>query len=122
MNTLILKKENLKETKELTKLRNPFKLLWDSYIKYAAANNSENIYWYMKAIIIIPCGVMVPTTTLMYLSTPNFVWFICVSMILFFANVIVHTAELKSTIYIPLYHFSIAIMTLIPSITYLLNL
>jgi len=53
--------------------------------------------------------------------TPNYVWFVGVTIMLFYANVIAHIAQTKSRFYIPLYHATIATMILIPLITFLIK-
>lgn len=94
----------------------------DSYLGYAERQENRKVFWYLKAVMVIPCVVMVPSIFLMAMITQNFIWFVAVSMILFFANVVVHIADANSKIYIPLYHISIAISFLIPLMAYLLAL
>lgn len=96
--------------------------LWDRYMTYAKSKEEERIYWYMKVIIAIPCVVMVPAIFLMAMATPNYIWFVGLSIILFFGNVISFIAEVKSTTFVPLFHITAFILFLIPIITSLINL
>ncbi len=121
MNTIQLKQKHFKGAHRFTLGTIPKSLL-KKYMDYVASKDGENMYWYLKVLIMIPCAMMVPSITAMYLLVPNFIWFIVITMLLFFLNMGVHIAQLKSTIFIPLYHATILIMTLIPFITYLLNL
>ena len=92
-----------------------------SYIHWADKNSNEKVFWFLKAIIVIPNVIMVPTISLMYFSTPHFVWYIGVTMLLFFGNILVHLAEAPSRIYIPTYHLSIAFMVITSLIFYLVK-
>jgi len=101
------------------KFSNP---LWERYMAYVEKRANEKILSYLKVIMVIPCVVMIPAIFLMAMLTTNYIWFVGVCMILFFANVLVHIAETKSTFYLPLYHASIAIMILLPILKYLFAL
>jgi len=92
------------------------------YLEFALQQKGQEVYWYLKAIIIIPCVIMVPMIILMQISTPDYIWFVGLSMILFFTNVIVHIAQLSSSIYVPVYHLSVLIMILIPVLNFFLQL
>jgi len=119
----ILTKDFIKNRHSVTtpkaKLSNP---IWNRYMTFAEKQEKEKVVWYLKGIIIIPCAIMVPSIYIMAMLTTNYVWFIGLTMVLFFANVIAHIGETKSTFYVPLYHASIAIMILIPLIKFLLTL
>ena len=91
------------------------------YREYTARNNQERVLWYMKVILAIPCVFMVLSIIAMSMVTPNYVWFVGLNILLFFANVIAHVGQAKSTFYIPLYHATISLMILIPLIAYLLS-
>jgi len=95
--------------------------LWDRYIAYVVSKEKDKIFWYMKVIIAFPCVYMVGSILAMSYATTNFVWFIGLAMLLFFSNVIVHIAELKSRIFIPIYHLSILLLIIIPLITFLIK-
>jgi len=103
------------------KLQNKFSFL-ETYLSYAEGQSKEKIVWYLKAILVIPCAIMVPAIILMAMATSSYIWFVAVCMLLFFANVVVHIAEAKSRYFVPLYHGTIALMILIPLVTYLINL
>ncbi len=92
--------------------------LTDVYMDYIKNRKNDRIFWYMSAIIYIPCLFMVVSTFAMAAITPNYIWFIGLTMLMFFANVVAHIAETKNTFYIPLYHATIVLMTIIPIITY----
>jgi len=91
------------------------------YLEYAKAQESERMLWYMKSIMVIPCAIMVPSIFLMAMATSSYVWFVGLCVILFFANLVVHIAEFSGRIFVPVYQFSIAVMFLIPVITYLVK-
>lgn len=112
-----LKKEQL----EGSVPSNPFKALYTQYLAYAKRQEKISMVWYMQVIMVIPCVIMVPTIILMSMATANYIWFVGLTILLFFANVIAFIAGTKSTTYVPLYHASILIMILIPIITNLLN-
>ncbi len=76
----------------------------------------------MKVIMVFPCVIMVPMIFVMAMATPNYVWFVALTILLFYANVVAHIAGAKSTLYVPLYYVSMSIMILIPIFTYLINL
>jgi len=88
------------------------------YMDYIANRENDRIFWYMSAIIYIPCLFMVVSTFAMAMITPNYIWFIGLTMMMFFANVVAHIAETKNTFYIPLYHATIFAMMIIPIITF----
>lgn len=110
---------NKRDTTSIKK-RNEIKSIWARYIAYAASRKNERVLWFLKSIMIIPCVVMIPAIYLMAMATPNYIWFIGLTIILFYTNVVAHIADLKNTVYIPLYHITIAIMVLIPIIAYLI--
>jgi len=95
--------------------------LWERYIAYAASKNDERVLWYMKAVMVIPCVIMVPTIIAMSMVTENYLWFIGLTIILFYSNITAHIGGAKNTLYIPMYHASIAIMVLLPIIVYLFS-
>lgn len=107
-----------KSNRQETKVR---KALWTKYLDYAESKSNEGILWYLKVIIAIPCVFMVLSIMAMSMITPNFIWFIGVSMALFFANVIAHIGGATSRVFIPLYHATVLLFVAIPFITYLIN-
>ncbi len=111
------------QTKVKSQAKNQAKpSLIDRYIAMTKRAEDESIVWYLKTIIAIPCVFMVLSIFAMAMVTPNYIWFVAVAILLFYANVIVHIAGAKSTVFVPLYHTSIAIMAIIPAVTYLLSL
>ncbi len=101
---------------------NPLTSLLNSYKAYAERQVERSMLWYLQVIIVIPCVVMVISIFLMAMATDNYIWFVGLSMLLFFTNVIAFIAEAESTFYVPLYHATILILMLIPIITNLLQL
>jgi len=65
---------------------------------------------------------MVPSIIAMHLNSSNYEWYIGLTMIIFFSNLIAYISEQKNTITIALYYFSIAVMIIIPTIFYLIKL
>jgi len=96
--------------------------LLERYLAMTKRAEDESIFWYFKTIIAIPCVFMVLSIFAMAMITPNYIWFVAVAILLFYTNVIVHIAGMKSTVFVPLYHASIAIMAIIPAVTYLLHI
>lgn len=119
----VITKEFLKKKQTSANLNHmPSMPFWDSYLAFAERQSNLKVVWFLKVIMVIPCVLMVPTIFLMAMITPNYLWFVGVTMVIFFANVITHIGEAKSTVYVPLYHLSILIMLILPLIIYLLNL
>jgi len=94
----------------------------DRYIALTERASKEAMVWYLKTIIAIPCVFMVLSIFAMAMITPNYIWFVALTILLFYANVIVHIAGAKSKVFVPLYHVSIAIMMIIPTITYFISI
>ncbi len=97
------------------------KSLWVSYLEYAASKDEEYVLSYLKVIMVIPTLTMVIPIIAMSMLTPNYIWFVALAMLLFFANVIAHIAQTKSIVHIPLYHATNLVLFLIPVLTYLLT-
>ena len=91
------------------------------YIAYTAREQKNSFYWYILSILVFPCVVMVPTIFAMGMVTTSYVWFISLSVLLFYSNMIAHIGDAKSTFFVPLYHINVAIMMLIPFVTYLIG-
>jgi len=94
----------------------------ERYQRFAKQQESLKVYWYMKAIIVIPCCIMVPSIIVMHSLLPSIEWFIGLSMIIFFSNLLVHISEQKTSLTIAVYYASIAVLLIIPLITYLISL
>ncbi len=114
---LLLKRKQVERTEQSSRVN-----LRERYMAYAKRQEKMNIVWYLKVVIFIPCVIMVPSIFLMAMATDLYIWFVGLSILLFFTNVIAYIAETKSTFYVPLYHLTILIMILIPLILNLLNL
>jgi len=97
------------------------KSLWTKYLEYADSKANESVLWYMKVILAIPCIFMVFSIFAMAMLTPNYVWFVGLCIMLFYGNIMAHIANTKSRFFIPLYHATILIMILIPTITYFIK-
>lgn len=115
---LIATRHNVKRASRKENSRNS---LFDKYMSYVSSEKQEQVYWFLKAIIILPCVIMVPAIMAMHAAIENHVPFVGVCMVLFFLNVIVHIAEVKSKYYISIYHVSILIMILAPLFAFLIN-
>lgn len=92
------------------------------YWAYAEKAQEENVFWFLKTIMVIPCVVMIPAIFAMAMITPHYVWFVGLTVLLFFANVIAHIGGAKGNLFVPLYHATIGILFLIPLVTYLITL
>jgi len=108
-----------KKKAQIKSVRKPS--LLNRYLAYAAGESKNYMLWYLKSILIYPTVIMTSTIFVMGMVTPNFVWFIGLSVLLFYVNVIAHIGGAKSNLYVPLYHATTAIMILIPLITYLIG-
>jgi len=106
------------KTKKTTNTRDS---LWTRYIAYTDSKSNEGVVSFLKVILIIPCVFMVLSIMAMAEITPNYIWFVGVSMVLFFINVIAHIGETKSRFYIPLYHATLLLFILIPTIAYFVS-
>jgi len=113
----IVDKRVVPQGKKTTTVKNK-PTIWKRYLAYAERQDEEKILWYMKVIMFIPCVVMVISIIAMAMVTSNYIWFVGLNMILFFTNVVVHISQIKSTTFVPLYHFTIALLTVVPIITY----
>jgi len=113
---------SISKAKNLAKQKTKKVSLIDRYVAYTKGEQKHSFYWYILSILIFPCIVMVPTIFVMEMVTANYVWFISLSVILFYSNMIAHIGGAKSTFFVPLYHATVAIMVLIPFITYLITL
>lgn len=98
------------------------KSFWTKYLEYADSKADVGVLWYLKVILAIPCVFMVFSIFAMAMLTPNYVWFVGLTIMLFYANVMAHIANTKSRFFIPLYHATILILILTPAITYLFTL
>ncbi len=96
--------------------------LWSKYMSYAESKDEDRIFWYMNVVITIPCVFMVGSIVAMSYLTPDFIWFVALGMLMFFTNVILHISEAKAKLFVPVYQATIAIMTIIPFLTYLMTL
>lgn len=94
--------------------------LLDRYIAYTSKEEANRIYWFMKTIIFMPSVYTVISVFALASMTDNFVWLIALSMVLFFVNVMVHTAEKSGLVFISTYYLSIFILILVPLMTYFL--
>ncbi|MFK7980496.1 MAG: hypothetical protein AB8G86_10970 [Saprospiraceae bacterium] len=91
------------------------------YIAYTEKQQAHSVYWYMLTIMIFTCGVMIPSIFVMGKITDNYVWFMSLSVLLFYANVMAHIGETKSTFFVPLYHLTTLFMIAVPVITYFMQ-
>lgn len=92
------------------------------YVNYAEKQEEHRFLWYMLSVLFFSCGIMIPTIFLMGIVSDNPVWFISLSVLLFYANIIVHIAEYKSTVFVPVFHLTTAFMVLTPMITLIYKL
>lgn len=123
---MVAKKEYLRNVKEFkfensAKTLIPSQNLWSKYLNFIQNKEDERVIWYMKLIIAFPCVVMVISIYLMAMLTPNYIWFVVLNMALFFLNIILHIAETKSKVFIPVFHLSISIICFILVSTYFLS-
>ncbi|GAA5225074.1 hypothetical protein GCM10025777_57050 [Membranihabitans marinus] len=87
---------------------------------YVDGQPTDRVYWLVKAIIVIPCVYMTLSLLLMHIMAVPILWFVALSMILFFTNITLHVAGLKSRYYIIAFHATTLLFILIPLLTFLL--
>jgi len=112
--------KNILNKKTATKPRINFNLL-SRYIAFAEREEKMRIVWYFKTLLILTCGIMIPTVIAMAAVTTNYLWFVGLSILLFYANMLLHVSGAKSRFFVPFYHTTIALMVLIPLVTYLIG-
>ncbi len=95
--------------------------LFTRYLSYVDSQEDQYIFWFMAAILAIPCVFMTLSIIVMYLYSGVLEYYIGFAMILFFANVLVHLAGMKARVYLPTFHITSLLMVLIPAITYLIS-
>jgi len=123
MNTSILKPKSVANKPLKTTFSiGIVKSVIDGYLDYCLAQGKEKVYWYMKAIIIIPCVIMVPSISAIYATGVPHEYYAGLCMFLFFANILAHVAQASSRLYIPLYHLTVVLMIAIPAVTYLISI
>ncbi len=93
--------------------------IWERYIAFTVEAEKKRVVWYLKILLIIPCGYMVLSIIAMASLTPNYLGFVGLCMLLFFANIMVHIAEVKGKVFVFLYYATILTMIAVPLITYL---
>jgi len=104
-------KNNVSTTGSISSIWN---LIIAQYLSYCDEQDEMNVYWYMKAIIIIPCVFMVPSIFVMALSTDYYVYYVAFTIILFYLNMMAHISEMSGRTYIPLFHVTCMLMVIIP--------
>jgi len=116
MNTISISKKHLS-----LEIKRPNRIdLGTIYNDIIHQADDESIVWYIKSVIVIPCVFMVLSILAMHYITDNFVWFVALSMFLFFANVLIHIVGLKAKYFVPLYYSTALVLFAIPLITYLI--
>jgi len=91
------------------------------YLDYCESQKNMKIYWYMKAIILLTCVYMVPSITIMAMATEYYIYYVGLSMALFFTNVLAHITGLSSKYYVPIYHGTTLLMIIVPLVTLILG-
>ena len=94
--------------------------LLNSYWNYIDRQESQKVYWFLVAIIVIPCVYMTISIMAMHFILPHIELYIGATMIVFFGNVMVHIAECKSRVFMPLFHLTTAFFILAPCAAYLI--
>ena len=102
MNTTSINQKQKASTKSMaTETHNTFTSVRNQYRQYCIEQNQDRIYWYMKAIIIIPCVIMVPSIIAFYLAGQNHEYYVGFCMVLFAFNLLAHISELtEDTLYL----------------------
>ncbi|MGH1339224.1 MAG: hypothetical protein ACRBFS_24110 [Aureispira sp.] len=92
------------------------------YLNYAEKQNHNRLVWYAKTLLVLPCGFMVPLViAMLHLTEHAHTFYIGLLILLLFTNVVAHVAQVSGRIFVPLYHATIAVMLIIPLVTYLLS-
>ena len=112
---------SISRTGNLVKEKTKKTSLVKRYLAYVAEQEGYGIYWYLLSIMIFPCVIMIPSIFVLGLLTESYVWFMSLSVLLFYANVMAHVGETKSTFYVPLFHLTTLFMIAVPLITYFIK-
>ena len=96
--------------------------LFERYLSYVDSQENQYIFWFMTAILVIPCVLMTLSIIVMFLYSNVLEYYIGFAMILFFANVLVHLSGMKARVYLPVFHITAILMIMIPLITYLISM
>jgi hypothetical protein len=101
---------------------NPLLKAWNNYWAYADRQGKNRMFWYCTVLLALPCGFMMPMAILMMFIAPAVhIYFIGLLILLLFANVVMHVAQVPGRIFIPLFHATVATMTFIPFVAYLMT-
>ena len=99
----------------------PFANAWTNYWTYAERQGQNRMFWYCVVLLALPCAFMMPTAiAMMFLVPALHTYFIGLLILLLFANVVLHVAQVPGRIFVPLFHATVATMLLIPLVTYLM--
>lgn len=96
-----------------------FQKLAASYSHYAEQQSKNRLLWYCMTLLVLPCAFMVPLEILMMHLTTGHIFYVGLLILMLFANVVAHVAQVSGRIFVPLYHATVAIMLVIPLVTYL---
>lgn len=92
------------------------------YKTFVATQESNRMVWFVYVILVLPCAIMVPAFCFLYLVGASNVWFAGFAVLLFFVNLILHVAETKSKIYVPVFHATVATIILISITLFLFSI
>ena len=118
MKSIQLKQTNSLQSSKTTETKTN---IIKKYLDFAEAQGPQKVFWYLKAIIIIPTVFMVPSIMVMYFYSNIYVVYVGLCMMLFFTNLVLHLAEAGGRTFVPFYHITLSLMVLFPSIAYLLS-
>lgn len=107
-------------TRKATPDHTIFQKLAATYDSYAEQQSKNRLLWYCMTLLVLPCAFMVPLEILMMHLTTLHIYYVGLLILLLFANVVAHVAQVSGRIFVPLYHATVVIMLVIPMVTYLM--
>ena len=121
MTTITINKQQLQKSTVSNDNTPILRRLKTRYLSYVDKQNNDRIYWYMKAILSIPCVYMIASIMVMAELMDHYEYFVALTMAIFFTNVVVHILGKNSRTFVPIYHISALLFISIPLITYIIS-
>ncbi len=120
MTTISIANQGRKTTPTNTKNNGVIQKIKDKYFNYLDRQEGLEVLWFLRTVIIIPCVYMVISILAMSTLITNYEYYIGFTVLLFYANIVAHIAQVKSRYYVALFHLSSLLFILTPIITYLI--
>ena len=112
--------ENILVNSKVSSIRYEKKSIKDKYLAYCDAQMKQRVVWYLIPLISLSTVVMpIGIFAMSYFSA--YIFFVGLSVLLFFANIIVNIAEQHTRITISVYILTILFHFILPLIAYLIS-